>query len=305
MRLIISITSIFVLLSYSLSAHNIELQRALVTSSIIWRGDFNTCDSSQWTGHQYLQGDFAAVTSPVNEGRCAGRFVVHPDDSPINPGSGEERAEVDEKSASTVAREGQERFYAWSTYFPKGDSVLGDINPVSGHQNTFTQWHGDGHGENSNVFLDIDDNHTQAYSFVVGVVGGDHQNPTRPSNMDSHHHYAMAPATYNQWTNWEVHVFWSTDPTKGFVEIKLNGKLVYPKTYTSTLYTNSTAYLKQGFYRINRDTPLFSLTSTIYHEGMRIGTDEFMVTRSPAPGLFSFPRSSASAGNGFASAGTL
>src|SRR5262245_50565999 len=62
-------------------------------AAVIWRGDYETGDFSQWGPFhvQAVPGGATIVTSPVRQGSYAARFVVRPGDRPIDSA---ERAEV-------------------------------------------------------------------------------------------------------------------------------------------------------------------------------------------------------------------
>src|SRR5947209_5350667 len=98
-----------------------------------WVGGFESGDLSQWAhpginssvGDEVLQGDFAAVTSPVRDGAYAGRFTVHAGDCLFKRPS-QERAEVYLDPQTTRGLEGMDEWYAWSSFFPNTDSALGN-----------------------------------------------------------------------------------------------------------------------------------------------------------------------------------
>src|SRR5436190_12038944 len=55
--------------------------------------------------------------------------------------------------------------------------------------------------------------------------------------------------TPNRWHDFAVHVFWSRDPKKGFVEVWFDGENVVPKTMTATLKDENPAFFQIGLFR--------------------------------------------------------
>src|SRR5947209_8767281 len=80
--------------------------------NILWRGDFETGDLSQWagvhTGSAWLSdSSINVVASPVRQGNYAAQFTVN-----TNPyGSSIERAELSAKQTSTGGYDGQDWYY--------------------------------------------------------------------------------------------------------------------------------------------------------------------------------------------------
>lgn len=100
-------------------------------------GDFETGDSSQWSGNQWNQsfplGDqFQIVTDPVRQGRYAAKFIVRPGDRFASTTG--ERSEV--LWPGSDESDGQEYWYSWSTLFPSGWSEPRNWG-------IFLQWHPD------------------------------------------------------------------------------------------------------------------------------------------------------------------
>jgi hypothetical protein len=52
-----------------------------------------------------------------------------------------------------------------------------------------------------------------------------------------------------------VHVLWSRDPRKGFVEVWFDGEKVVPKAMTATLRDENPAFFQIGFFRKTSDVP--------------------------------------------------
>lgn len=68
----------------------------------------------------------------------------------------------------------------------------------------------------------------------------------------------------NQEYDFLLNVSWSKDPTKGWVELFVNGTQVVKRTYRATLADDG-VYLKQGLYRDRT----IDFPQTVYHSGMQ------------------------------------
>lgn len=71
-----------------------------------------------------------------------------------------------------------------------------------------------------------------------------------------------------QWEHVVVHIGWSPDPSKGFVQTFVNGEEKLPRTAQQTMYHGDTrdTYLKIGTYRRYSNTA----TSVVLHDNLRI-----------------------------------
>ena len=226
------------------------------SSSISWRGDYETGDFNQWTlGVQAKDPSRATIVTsvaggPPRQGQYAARIEVDAGDSQV-AGSGQgERTEALLGSALTGATEGADQWWAWSTYFPS------DFTTGLGMWNFFTQFHHTGSSGQSNIEFTVKDNS----SLVLISNSGD---PAQPSEHD----YSLSPLLRGRWSDFVFHVRWSSDPSVGFIEAYVNGVQVVPHTATATMYPGQSVYLKQGFYRA-----ACSCTSVLYQDGMRRGS---------------------------------
>lgn len=203
------------------------------SAKVLWRGDFETGDISQWTKAQQVSKDRLSVQSTrVIEGKYALRALVKQGDDPINA-SGHRNELVD----VTYQPEGAERWYRWYTYFDEG-------YPSERKWQVFTQWH------------QYEDYGSPPIEFDVY---GEEIHLTNWTNV-----IWKAPLQRGRWLEFVFHVKWSKDPKVGFVELWYDGQKVLEKTY---LKTDSRVYLKQGLYRhadIQQD-------GIVYHDGMIVG----------------------------------
>jgi hypothetical protein len=235
-------------------------------SAIVWSGDFETGDASQWPTIQAERGGFRAVTDPRRQGSYAGRFVVEPGSTPV-PGG--ERAELSTDQDLIDGEEGDEAWYGWSTRFPP------DLNPLVGldQKNIFTQFHAGPDGDPRVctppiTFSVKTDGRADPYIQFTARGGAYVTGNEADCRRESDRRWEIATAETDVWHDFVLHVGWSSDPAKGFVEVWLDGEPVIPRTQTATLFPqDGYVYLKQGFYR--DESPR---TSVIYHDGMTVGS---------------------------------
>ncbi len=215
------------------------------SGGVIWRGDYETGNFSQWECGLQVQAEGRAtvVTSPVRQGKYAARYEVRPGDHNVGTGNGE-RTEV---KSCRHAVEGEEQWWAWSTMFAP------DFSASNSDWNIFTQFHNSG-TTGGRVEFYVNGNSMQ---FVTH--GGELNNPTA-------RFCEIAKRTNGKWYDFVIHVKWSSANT-GFAEVWVNGKKAVQFTNTPTLYVGQDVYLKQGYYREPQ-----SNVGVIFHDGMRQGT---------------------------------
>ncbi len=204
-------------------------------ASVVWRGDFETGDHTQWDRTQMVSSDrLAVVSSPVRQGRHALKATVRQGDDPIN--SSGNRNELVKMTREAV---GSEYYYRWSTMFAP------DF-PSARTWQLFAQWHHEGCCGSPPVEFYV-------YGEEVRLnVGGD------PGVI-----VWKAPLVRGQWQDFIFHVKWSPDARVGFVELYHNGQLVLPKRNIATMYSGMLNYLKVGLYRSDTVTR----TGIVYHDG--------------------------------------
>ncbi len=213
---------------------------AVASASIVWRGDFETGNTSQWDREQSVSSSrLQAVSSPVREGRYALKATVRKGDDPIDASGNR-----NELLYLSYEPSGSEYFYKWSTLFPSSF-------PRSSRWQIFTQWHHTGlNGSPPLEFYIIDD--------VIHLRAG---------GVNGKVVYS-APLQRGQWNDYVLHVKWSSNPDVGFVELYHNGKLAVPKTKAVTQFSGQRNYLKFGLYRDDSIAP----EGVVYHDGFTVAT---------------------------------
>ena len=225
-------------------------------ASVVWRGDFETGDLSQWTHVEGLAARFAVVPAPARQGKYAVRAELHQGDVASNG----TRNELD---YVVEAGEGTDLYYAWSTMFPaEYPNVTG-----SGMFQIFTQWHqAQAIGNAPPVVMNIVEDHMRLTNYITSAVLWE------------------APIDRGVWHDFIVHAKWSSNASVGFLELWVDGQKMVDHAYGPTLFPGTWVYLKQGLYRNAAIVP----TAVLYHDGMTVATalEDVLPGAStpPAPG---------------------
>jgi hypothetical protein len=217
---------------------------------ILKRLDYESANFRQWSGLDAVTGGARIVASPVRQGNYAARFVVRPGNDPLR--SSGERAEA---YYFTGEHEGTESWWRWSTYFPTG------FRPNSGGWNVFTQWHQTLHTCPPPIAFEVN-NYLSPAKLRLHLNGGTLNLSTCRATYSKYWNFVTLRR--NRWYNFIFHVKWSGSASVGFVKLTLNGRVVIPLTHIATLYKGQGVSVRQGFYRGRS-----SLTTTIYHDGLR------------------------------------
>jgi hypothetical protein len=195
-----------------------------VSAEVIWRGDFETGDMSQWKGAPKSD-SVKIVQAPVREGKYALRI-----DGTSAARKGKiDRIEFQHQPRPPGTAEGTERYFGWSVYVPK--KLTDDFHSV-GYFETRNSWR-------------------QLMSFEVR--GEEIKFSTRvPYKL---HWTGKGKLTPGRWHDFAVHVLWSRNPDKGFVEVWFDGEKVVPRTQTATLLDENVAFFQLGFMRNTSEVP--------------------------------------------------
>jgi hypothetical protein len=214
----------------------------------ILRADYETGSLSQWNANQAVAADrISVVSDTVRQGAYAARFEVRNGDNPIGYG---DRAEV---QTSTGEREGQERWYGWSTMFAPD-------YPTSSSWQVVSQWHANADGSPPLAFF--------AQGDELKLVAHRFSAPGVPIDIVD---IWRGPLRRGAWQDIKLHVLWSGSDSTGFVELWVDG---VQQTFDDgsarrqirTLYPGVGAYFKQGLYRQSG----IPQTGVVYHDGFRM-----------------------------------
>ncbi|QDU18831.1 polysaccharide lyase [Urbifossiella limnaea] len=201
----------------------LALSAASSSAEVIWRGDFETGDTSQWKAAP--KAGVTVVRDPVREGK----YAVRIDGTDAARKGKLDRIEFQHQPAPPGTAEGAERYFGWSVYLPKR---LTDATHSLAYFETRNTW-------------------SQLMAFEV--KGEDVLFTTRVPY--ARHWSGRGKMTAGRWHDFAVHVLWSRDPGKGFVEVWFDGEQVVPRTKTATLRDENAAFLQLGLLRETSAVP--------------------------------------------------
>ncbi len=197
---------------------------AHVSAEVIWRGDFETGDTTQWPGAPKFDA-VTVVKDPVREGK----FALRIDGSNAARKGKHDRIEFQHQPKAPGTAEGTERYFGWSVYLP---TKLTDASHSLGYFETRNSW-------------------SQLMAFEV--TGEDILFTTRVPY--ARQWAGKGKLTPGRWHDFAAHVLWSRDPKKGFVELWFDGQKVVPLTKTATLKDENVAFFQIGLFRETSETP--------------------------------------------------
>lgn len=196
----------------------------LTSPEVIWRGDFETGTTEQWRGAPESD-RIKVVTEPVRDGKYALRI----DGTNAARRGNLDRLEFQHQPEPPGTAEGTERYFGWSVFVPK--KLTDDVHAL-GYFETRNSWR-------------------QLMSFEVH--GEDILYTTRVPY--ARHWTGEGKLTPGHWHDFAVHILWSRDAAKGFVEVWFDGEHVVQHAKTATLLDENVAFFQIGLMRETSDVP--------------------------------------------------
>jgi hypothetical protein len=201
----------------------------LVSSSasadVLWKGDFETNDLSQWDSTLNLttgqRTNITVVTSTVREGKYAGQLVVHPDDLWPN---GHNRVELHHDGKRT--NEGETTFFSWCFQLPVNVTVHEDVG--------YWETNGPDYQQTMAFFVDPKNGATQ--------IGFRTNKPTSKTQW-------TAPLSVGEWHQIAMEIFWSQNAANGKVTVYLDGAMVVDHVTAQTKPNAATVFTQVGYHR--------------------------------------------------------
>ncbi len=237
---------------------------------LLFDGGFETGDEYQWASVGWnldrpLSEQMQIVTDPVRQGEYAAKTIVHDGDEFMDT-SGErvqfERTGPDE-------RQGDEYWYAWSTFFPDDWQAPNDWLLI-------IDWHATYANVCQPLQLEIDnDNAITAHMLAGDVTGYDCYDGSGSALNQSE--LIVGQITTGEWNDFIIHVKWSVYED-GLVEIwhKLESETDFAPVlrwdgvptlqYMGDPANPDVPYLILAHYRDDSNTH----TSLLYHDGFRM-----------------------------------
>ena len=196
-------------------------------AEILWRGDFETGDLSQWSGALNAslgaRQNIAVVDAPVFQGRRAARIDIHPDDLFPNQHN---RVELHYDARQTG--EGQETFFSLRFLLPENSKVHEDI----------AYWETQGPSYQQSMALYID-------------PSGDGTRLGFRTNLPAAREHWTGHITVGEWHQIAMHVVWSQSAKRGRVSLWLDGRPVVQDVPAQTKPNPAGLFVQTGFHRDN------------------------------------------------------
>jgi len=200
------------------------LWAAPASAEVLFRGDFETGDTKQWVSAPKSDG-VKIVTDPVREGK----FALRIDGTNAAIRGKLDRIEFQHQPKPPGTAEGTERYFGWSVFVPKAFTA--------GHHNV--------------GYFETRKSWSQVMAFEA--KGEDILFTTRVPYAQRWS--GKGKLTPGRWHDFAVHVLWSRDAAKGFVEMWFDGEKVVPRTTTATLKDENEVFFQLGFMRETSETP--------------------------------------------------
>jgi MYXO-CTERM domain-containing protein len=220
-------------------------------AGIVWKGDFETGNLSQYSSTQRVSADrLQLVQSPVHQGRYALKATVRQGDDPINASGNRNELVYQGRE-----KEGSEYYYRWQVLFPQD-------YPSARTWQVFTQWHHSGCCGSPPVEFFV-------YGEEIRLTLTNSVTPWK------------VKLERGVWQDFIFHVKWSPDPAVGFVELWHNGQRVLSRYVHATMYPGDSIYLKLGLYRSDTIQPV----GVVYHDGFVQATqlEDVLPSSPPQP----------------------
>lgn len=219
-----------------------------IPGTVVASGGFETGSLSQWSGIARVKArSITVVRKPVREGRFAARFEVRNGENPIGFG---DRAQI---QIDTGEREGQTRWYSWSTRVAK------DFPRYRSFQ-VLAQWHARAGGSPPIAFF------AEGDDLVLRLHR--HAAPGRVIDIRD---IWRGPLPRGEWRDIRMQVRWSGDDRRGWVRLWIDGR---PQRFDNgalrrrirTMYPGIGNYFTMGYYRQSG----LSRPGIVFHDGFRM-----------------------------------
>jgi hypothetical protein len=197
----------------------------LTSAQVLWRGDFETGDLSQWSQtlneRTRLRHNITVVDSPRFGGKYAAQLVIHPDDLFSN---GHNRVELHHDGMQTG--EGQTTFFSWRFR----------LHADAGTHEDIAYWETKG------------PEYRQSMAFYLDPVKGGSRLGFR-INLPEAREYWSAPVTSEEWHQLAMKITWSKSSASGRVSVWFDGRHVVDDLAASTKPNGADLFIQMGFHR--------------------------------------------------------
>ena len=200
---------------------------SIASAEVLWRGDFETGDLTQWDSLlNPTKGDrknINVVMTPVHGGTRAGEVVIHPDD--LWEGNNHNRVELHYDAVDTRTAEGQTTYFSFYFRLPANAQTSNDI-----------------------AYWETASSYQQSMAFWVEPGGGGTQLSFRTNHPSGMMHY-NGPLTIEAWHQLAMQILWSENANTGRVSVWLDGEKIVDEVAAKTKPDSNRVFVQVGYHR--------------------------------------------------------
>jgi len=197
-------------------------------ATTLWRGDFETNDFSQWDYQLHPQG-FSITHDCVNSGHSAGLIRLTGDSEFLWKGRQDlNRSELQFKPPTGTTIEGKDTFFRFSFYLPQ---------TLSSHAHALGYW--ESHGDFQQMMR---------FNITGTTLSFQETAATTP--------FWEVPtgASAEHWHQIEMHIHWSIDTAKGFVQTWVDGTDMGSNHFSTLNKPQATMFTQLGLLRAQENS---------------------------------------------------
>lgn len=197
-------------------------------ASILWQGDFETGDITQW-GTPINPAGLSVTSECVFDGKQAGKVRLTGDESFLWKGNKQlNRSEFHHRGTAGMTHEGKDTFFAFSFYLPK---------KLSGHKHELGYWESDKSWQQMLRFnitgSELSFQETAAKEVLWKLPQG---------------------AAPGQWHRVALHIHWSVDPQVGATEVWVDGQHMGKQHFKTLFAKDALMFTQIGILRTQEDS---------------------------------------------------
>jgi MYXO-CTERM domain-containing protein len=207
---------------------------SMVSAEVLWRGDFETGDLSQWGSllnpTKGERKNINVVMTPVHGGTRAGEVVIHPDD--LWQGNNHNRVELHYDAVEGRTAEGQTTFFSFYFRLPADTQTTNDI-----------------------AYWETANSYQQSMAFWLEPMGGSTQLSFRTNQPSGMTHY-KGSVTIEAWHQLAMQILWSENASTGRVSAWLDGQKIVNDVAAKTKPDSNRVFVQVGYHRNATATPI-------------------------------------------------
>jgi uncharacterized protein (TIGR03382 family) len=223
-------------------------------ATIIWRGDFEASNVSEWNGSTSLTNgtrkNLEYVTDTVQNGTIAAKITIHPDDL-FEPYS---QSRVEVKHQCTRTAEGQDTYISWWFQMKTHPGIRDNI-----------------------AYFETNVSFQNLMTFFVEPKAGGSNIVFGAGNLGTNRRWTQ-DLVLNKWHQLAIHVKWSANAANGLIEVWYDGAKVVTFPGRTKVDGNS-AFFQTGLHRSDPAPPV----DTIYVDNFLEADNIEEILAKPGP----------------------